>query len=135
VWVTNEKALQYVQSLPKQKAVPLETLFVKRPTKPNPLALDLIKKMLTFNPHKRITVAEALNHPYLKPLNVKEDVPPPPPFDFSFEKNAGTKIGIQTMMLEEIGKMRPEWYKTQMMPSEYELQIEDEKLPALDAHK
>ena len=29
-------------------------------------ALDLLDKMLTFNPHKRITVEEALMHPYLE---------------------------------------------------------------------
>ena len=29
-------------------------------------ALDLLDKMLTFNPHKRITVEEALAHPYLE---------------------------------------------------------------------
>jgi serine/threonine protein kinase len=29
-------------------------------------ALDLLRKMLTFNPHNRITVEEALRHPYLK---------------------------------------------------------------------
>ena len=91
--------------------------------------------MLVFNPHKRCTVDEALAHPYLKSLNVKEDVPRPPPFDFAFEKDAGTKIGIQTLMLQEIGKMRPDWYNTQMKPAEYELEIEDEKLPALDGQK
>lgn len=30
------------------------------------LALDLLDKMLTFNPHKRIEVEEALAHPYLE---------------------------------------------------------------------
>lgn len=30
------------------------------------LALDLLGKMLTFNPHKRIPVEEALAHPYLE---------------------------------------------------------------------
>jgi len=29
-------------------------------------ALDLLDKMLTFNPHKRITVEGALAHPYLE---------------------------------------------------------------------
>lgn len=28
--------------------------------------LDLLRKMLCFNPDKRITVEEALHHPYLK---------------------------------------------------------------------
>lgn len=30
------------------------------------LALDLLDRMLTFNPIKRITVEEALAHPYLE---------------------------------------------------------------------
>lgn len=29
-------------------------------------ALDLLRKLLVFNPHNRITVEEALRHPYLK---------------------------------------------------------------------
>lgn len=32
----------------------------------DPRALDLLDKMLTFNPHKRITIEEALAHPYLE---------------------------------------------------------------------
>lgn len=31
-----------------------------------PAALDLLDKMLTFNPHKRIEVEQALAHPYLE---------------------------------------------------------------------
>jgi len=30
------------------------------------VVLDLLDKMLTFNPHKRITVEEALAHPYVE---------------------------------------------------------------------
>ena len=33
-------------------------------------ALDLLEKMLTFNPHKRIVVEDALAHPYLEQVSV-----------------------------------------------------------------
>ena len=32
----------------------------------NPLAIDLLKKMLVYDPDDRITVQQALEHPYLK---------------------------------------------------------------------
>ena len=35
-------------------------------TNADPKALDLLEKMLTFNPHKRIIVEDALAHPYLE---------------------------------------------------------------------
>lgn len=35
----------------------------------NPLAIDLLEKMLQFNPAKRITVEEALAHPYLAQIH------------------------------------------------------------------
>jgi serine/threonine protein kinase len=33
------------------------------------LAVDLLEKLLTFNPAKRTTVEEALKHPYLEPVS------------------------------------------------------------------
>lgn len=35
----------------------------------NALALDMLEKLLAFNPTKRITVDEALKHPYLEPVS------------------------------------------------------------------
>jgi serine/threonine protein kinase len=47
--------------LPRRKGKDLSNVFKGA----NPDAIDLIKKMLTFDPAKRITVDEALGHPYM----------------------------------------------------------------------
>ena len=41
----------------------------------NPLAVDLVEKMLVFNPEKRYSIEECLNHPYLK--NMREGMEDP----------------------------------------------------------
>jgi serine/threonine protein kinase len=54
------------------------------------LALDLLERLLAFNPVKRITVEEALKHPYLEPYHDPEDEPtadPIPEEFFDFDKN------------------------------------------------
>ncbi|XP_039479201.1 mitogen-activated protein kinase ERK-A isoform X2 [Drosophila santomea] len=60
--IINEKARNYLESLPFKPNVPWAKLFPNA----DALALDLLGKMLTFNPHKRIPVEEALAHPYLE---------------------------------------------------------------------
>ena len=48
--------------------------------------MDLLERMLTFNPNKRITVTEALQHPYLSQYYDPEDEPvASEPFDFHME--------------------------------------------------
>lgn len=56
------QARSYLQSLPFKPKVPWTRLFPNADKN----ALDLLDKMLTFNPHNRITVEDALAHPYLE---------------------------------------------------------------------
>lgn len=51
-----------MQSLPYKPKVPWTKMYPNA----DPNALDLLDKMLTFNPHKRIVVENALAHPYLE---------------------------------------------------------------------
>ena len=62
------KANKYIDSLPKTKGTPLESLFPAA----DALALDLLKKMLFFNPRRRVTAEEALEHDFFKGVRRKE---------------------------------------------------------------
>ena len=61
----------------------IRTLLQRHTT--NPLALDLLEKMLTFSPAKRFSVEQCLSHKYLAELHQDGDEPIcKTPFD-SFE--------------------------------------------------
>ncbi|KAJ1800460.1 MAPK protein hog1 [Coemansia sp. RSA 2399] len=79
--IGSENTLRFVQSLPHREPVPFRTRF------PNidPLAVDLLEKMLVFDPRSRITAAEALAHPYLETYHDEADEPVSASmFDWSF---------------------------------------------------
>ncbi|CAM2103131.1 unnamed protein product [Caretta caretta] len=69
--IINLKARNYLLSLPHKNKVPWNRLFPNA----DPKALDLLDKMLTFNPHKRIEVEQALAHPYLEQYYDPSDEP------------------------------------------------------------
>ena len=80
--ILNDKARCYLASLPFRQKIPFTRVYPQA----DPKALDLLEKMLTFNPNKRITVTEALQHPYLSQYYDPEDEPvASEPFDFHME--------------------------------------------------
>lgn len=56
------KATEYIKSLGNSKGKPLEQVFPAA----DPAALDLLRKMLQFNPKRRCTAEEALEHEFFK---------------------------------------------------------------------
>ncbi|KAL2109378.1 hypothetical protein VUR80DRAFT_2544 [Thermomyces stellatus] len=80
--IGSSRAQEYVRNLPYMPKKPFPTLFPNA----NPDALDLLDKMLAFDPASRISVEEALEHPYLQIWHDPSDEPEcPATFNFDFE--------------------------------------------------
>lgn len=89
--IGSSRAQEYVRNLPYMPKKPFQTLFPNA----NPDALDLLDRMLAFDPSSRISVEEALQHPYLKIWHDETDEPDcPTTFNFDFE------------VVEDVGEMR-----------------------------
>ncbi|CAD6266138.1 unnamed protein product [Miscanthus lutarioriparius] len=72
-------------------------------------AMDLLERMLVFDPSKRITVDEALCHPYLASLHEINDEPVcPVPFSFDFEQPSLTEEDIKELIWRESLKFNPD---------------------------
>jgi serine/threonine protein kinase len=69
--IENDKNKEFVLALPKREGKNFDELFKGA----DPLAIDLIKKMLTYDPSDRITIQQALEHPYMKALHFPDDEP------------------------------------------------------------
>lgn len=97
------RAQNYVRSLPFMKKVPYTELFPHA----NPLALDLLERMLTLDPYERITVAEALQHPYLAIWHDPQDEPEcQVKFDFKSFETVDEMDSMKDLIIEEVKNFR-----------------------------
>jgi len=100
--IGSPRAQEYVRNLPYMQKVSFAALFRGA----NPDALDLLDKMLAFDPSSRISVEAALEHRYLQIWHDASDEPTAPTtFDFHFEvvEDVGQ---MKKMILDEVRNFR-----------------------------
>ncbi|CAN6483754.1 unnamed protein product [Victoria cruziana] len=102
----SENARRYIQQLPRHA----RQSFTQKFPHVHPLAIDLVERMLTFDPRQRITVEDALAHPYLASLHDISDEPVcSTPFSFDFEQDALTEEQMKDLIYQEAMLFNPEY--------------------------
>lgn len=79
---------EFLRKLPTKTSEDTEE-FTKRFKDVDETAMDLLRKMLMFDPGDRISVEDAIKHDFFHDLHCEEDEPTTQPvdtFDFDFEK-------------------------------------------------
>ncbi|KAL4130015.1 hypothetical protein PRIC2_006021 [Phytophthora ramorum] len=108
-FLTNARARKFMnaefQKRGPNPTKPLAHMFTDSP----PDALDLLQKMLVIDPNKRISVDEALAHPYMASIrNVEDETTATSSFDFDFENEKLTKPVLQKLIWDEMRYFHPE---------------------------
>lgn len=104
-WVHNKNARRYMLSFPRTEKVSFKKRY---PGYTDSIVLDILDKLLAFNPFKRITVDQALSHPYLEQYHDPNDEPVcPEPLNIDLEYDNVSTDQLKRLILEEskrIGK-------------------------------
>lgn len=100
--IGSPRAQEYVRNLPFMPKKSFPALFPNA----NPDALDLLDKLLAFDPSSRISVEQALEHPYLQIWHDASDEPDcPTHFNFDFEVIEEVP-DIRRVILDEVMRFR-----------------------------
>lgn len=109
--VTSGRARRFLEGLPDLDGSKLRNLFEGK----DPTAVDLMEKLLRFNPNERLTAAEALHHPFVQPFHDPDlESMASGIVDMSKIEPKGVAGGtpnkeeLKRMMLREIFKFRPD---------------------------
>merc|ERR1719361_1204942 len=98
--ITDEKARKYLRNLPQRKKKNLKRMFPGIDRN----ALDLMLQLLKFDVDKRITVDDALEHAYMKPVRDQAHERAKKPVTFSFESAQLGSKKLRELILEEVIK-------------------------------
>ncbi|EGF98645.1 uncharacterized protein MELLADRAFT_73553 [Melampsora larici-populina 98AG31] len=101
--INSRRSRDYIRALPFRKKRPFTAIYPNA----SALAIDFLNKTLTFDPKKRLTVEEALQHPYLEAYHDPEDEPVAPPLDEDFfafdrQKDDISREELKRLLFEEI---------------------------------
>ncbi|KAK1394171.1 Mitogen-activated protein kinase [Heracleum sosnowskyi] len=104
-FLRSDNARKYVKQL---RHIPKKPFAEKFPNV-SPLAIDLAEQMLVFDPSKRITVEEALNHPFLLSLHeINEEPTCRSPFNFDFEQTSLSEEDVKELIWKEALRLNPD---------------------------
>jgi serine/threonine protein kinase len=120
--VRNPKARDHLLSLPKRPRRPLAEVLARND---DPQALDLLERILQFDPAARPSAAEALAHPYFASLHDPDVLASTadaagelvPMSEFDFENRRVSIDDIRLLFLDEILRYHPSKRDTYVNPS------------------
>jgi mitogen-activated protein kinase 1/3 len=103
-YVTDAKALEYLEAFPPRPKIDLHKIYPGAGDE----AIDLLNRILVFNPYFRLSVDEALNHPFFKKIKKAEkEVSADHEVQIEFEKEHLDRKKLRQLFLEEV-----EYHKT-----------------------
>jgi serine/threonine protein kinase len=79
--IGSSAGISFMKTLPNSLGVPLESVF----RGVDPVAIDLMKRILTINPEDRISVENTLRHEFFEGLFAEEDIVEADKFNASYE--------------------------------------------------
>ncbi|XP_054911601.1 mitogen-activated protein kinase 11 isoform X1 [Poeciliopsis prolifica] len=112
--ICSEHAQKYIQSLPFMPQQDMEKIFRGA----NPLAIDLLKRMLVLDCDERISASEALAHPYFSQYHDPDDEPEAPPYDQTLESKDRTLEEWKELVFEEVSSFKASGSKTDSLQVE-----------------
>jgi serine/threonine protein kinase len=103
--IKSEQAKKYVRQMQHKPRISFAKLYPAA----NATATDLLEKMLAFDPVKRISVEDALAHPYLAAFHDPDEEPGCKEiFNFDFENYELNKEQFQELIWNEMLQFHPE---------------------------
>ncbi|KAK4049098.1 mitogen activated protein kinase [Microbotryomycetes sp. JL221] len=101
--IGSKRSRDYLKSLSLREKVHFSFVYPEASVE----AVDLLERCLTFDPKKRITVEQALTHPYLAAYHDPDDEPSvaaldPTFFDFDMQKETMGRNQLKRLLYEEV---------------------------------